>query len=406
MKRVLLIIFFVVFLPVRSFAVELPFSGFLEYGVGARVVDDEASDDEFLLEEARFQVDFLHDGNVGSLQFKADFVYDGIDAESRVELRVVNILVTPVSSIDLKVGRQIITWGTGDFIFLNDLFPKDFQSFFIGRDDEYLKKPSDAIRGTWFGDLLNLDLVWIPVFEPDGFISGERLSFYDFGLGRKAGTRDGVTDPREPDKTLGNSQLAGRLYGIFGGWEAAIYGFRGNGGQPRELDPVEMRLTYPRLEAWGASLRGALLGGIGNAEVSLYRSLDDLDGTDPNVPNSEVRGLIGYSREIISNHAIGLQAYIEHALDFPDTGRIKQDRWWVTLRYTGLLMQQNLILSWFSFYSPNVNDAYLRPKVSYKFSDEVLVTLGGNLFLGKRIDTFFGQLQDNTNIYGRIRYSF
>ena len=51
---------------------------------------------------------------------------------------------------DVSIGRQVQTWGTGDLLFLNDLFPKDFQSFFSGRDDEYLKAPGNAIRITHF----------------------------------------------------------------------------------------------------------------------------------------------------------------------------------------------------------------------------------------------------------------
>jgi hypothetical protein len=39
-----------------------------------------------------------------------------------------------------------------DLIFINDLFPKDWESFFIGRDTEYLKAPSDAAKISLFGD--------------------------------------------------------------------------------------------------------------------------------------------------------------------------------------------------------------------------------------------------------------
>ncbi len=48
--------------------------------------------------------------------------------------------------VNLKIGRQVFTWGTGDYLFINDLFPKDYESFYIGRDDEYLKRPSEAVK--------------------------------------------------------------------------------------------------------------------------------------------------------------------------------------------------------------------------------------------------------------------
>ena len=52
----------------------------------------------------------------------------------------------PSSFYEIKAGRQVLTWGTGDLIFINDRFPKDYESFYSGRDMEYLKVPSDAVK--------------------------------------------------------------------------------------------------------------------------------------------------------------------------------------------------------------------------------------------------------------------
>jgi hypothetical protein len=397
---------FLIFAVASAPAAELPFNGFLEYSAGGRVVSDDSATDDLLLNEVRFQLDLLHDTDAASMEFRVDFVHDWVVDDSYIDIREASILVIPASSVDLKVGAQILTWGTGDFLFLNDLFPKDWQSFFIGRDDEYLKKPAGAVRATWYGETVNLDLVWMPVFVSDTFISGERLSYWDPGQGSIVGPIDGVLDPVDPAKTWSNSQWAGRLFGNFGGVEAAIYGYFGNYGTPDGFDPVIDKAFYPELGSLGASVRGAILGGIGNAEFSWYDSLDDPDGNDPLITNSEYRALVGFSHDLARNQTFGLQGYVEHKLDLPDTSSIDDDRWWITLRYTGLFLQQNLIVSWFSFYSPNEEDAYLRPKVTYKISDEVMTTLGGNIFLGNEPDTFFGQFENNTNVYANLKYSF
>lgn len=387
-----------------AFASEPPFNGFLEVQGGSRVVEDNEAPDDFLLEETRFQMDFIRDSDAAALQFRADFVHDGVEEDDRFDVREANILLTPLESTDLKLGRQILTWGTGDFVFLNDLFPKDWQSFFIGRDDEYLKKPSDAARLTWFGRKFNVDLTWMPLFESDSFISGERISYWG-GQG-KTGPRDGATEPIEPNNTGKNSTTAGRIYWMTGSWEAALYGFRGHYGQPKGFDSARGKPFFPRLESWGASLRGTMLGGVANAETSYYRSIDDLDGDDGTIPNSEIRALAGFSREIASEQSLGLQAYVEHPVEYPAPGHTDRNRWWLTARYTGMFLQQNLTLSLFGFYSPSGDDAYLRPKIGYKLSDQILVTAGANWFVGAHDDTFFGQFEDNTNVYGRIRYSF
>jgi len=397
---------FLIFAVASAQAAELPFHGFLEYSAGGRVVNDDRATDDLLLNEVRFQLDFLHDTDAASMEFRVDFVHDWVVDDTFIDIREASILVIPASSIDLKVGAQILTWGTGDFLFLNDLFPKDWQSFFIGRDDEYLKKPAGAVRATWYGDTVNLDLVWLPVFVSDTFISGERLSYWDPGQGSIVGPIDGVLDPVDPARTWSNSQWAGRLFANFGGVETEIYGYYGNYGTPEGFDPVIDKAFYPELGSLGASVRGAILGGIGNAEFSWYDSLDDPDGSDPFITNSEYRALLGFSHDLARNQTLGLQGYVEHMLDLPDNSGIDDDRWWITLRYTGLFMQQNLIVSWFSFYSPNEEDAYMRPKITYKISDEVMTTLGGNIFLGNEPDTFFGQFENNTNVYANLKYSF
>ena len=51
-------------------------------------------------------------------------------------------------------------------------------------------------------------------------------------------------------------------------------------------------------------------------------------------------------------------------------------------------------------------DAYLKPRVKYKWTDNITVETGANILTGKEIYTFFGQFEDNTNVYTAIRFSF
>ena len=90
----------------------------------------------------------------------------------------------------------------------------------------------------------------------------------------------------------------------------------------------------------------------------------------------------------------------------PGTAVADEDRHVITVRLTKLLMEQNLHLSLFTFYSPSDQDMYLRPKAHYKISDSWAVEGGGNIFVGDEDHTFFGQFEDNTNMYAAMRYSF
>ena len=112
------------------------------------------------------------------MALEGDALYDDYESEIEADIRELSIQGSPGSAVDLKVGRQVLTWGTGDLVFLNDLFPKSWVSFFSGRDDEYLKGPSDAARLTWYSDKINIDAVWTPRFEPDDYLTGARFSFF------------------------------------------------------------------------------------------------------------------------------------------------------------------------------------------------------------------------------------
>jgi len=47
----------------------------------------------------------------------------------------------------------------------------------------------------------------------------------------------------------------------------------------------------------------------------------------------------------------------------------------------------------------------MRPTVSYALDDRWTVFGGANLLAGKDDHTFFGQLENNTNVYAGVRYA-
>ncbi|MDD4103030.1 MAG: hypothetical protein PHU80_10435 [Kiritimatiellae bacterium] len=396
-------------------------SGFWELRGGARLQDD-PREKAASIGETRLQLQYDRAGESVALKVAGDFLYDPVlnahdidleDGDGWFDLRQANLLLRPGDFMDLKIGRQINTWGTGDMLFINDLFPKDWNSYFIGRDDEYLKAPSDSAKAALFSDLANLDLIYSPRFDSDRFIDGRRISYWNGGLGRRAG-RDTTVDANKPDDTFRDDEWAARLYRAVGSYEIAAYGYDGFWKSPAGSDPQSGRAVFPRLQVFGASGRGPFAKGILSLETGWYRSADDLSGDDPFVRNSEVRYLVGYEQELARNLTGGIQYYVEQMLNHDDyqrtlpTGMRTADeyRQVVTLRLTKLLMSQNLQLGVFLYFSPTDHDAYLRPKASYKIDDHWIAEVGGNFFVGKDDHTFFGQFERNNNLYASLRYGF
>ncbi len=384
--------------------------GFYEVRAGYRTRKDPYQKDMSLM-ETRLQVDIDGYTDWADLKFKGDVYGDLVDEQGHFDLREANIFFRPGDAIDVKIGRQILTWGTGDLIFINDLFPKDWQAFFIGRDTEYLKAPSDAAKVSVFSDAVNVDFVYTPQFDSDRHVMGERLSYWDANVQRLAG-RDRLVHTDKPDRWFRDDEFAVRMYKNVDNVELAVYGYWGYWKSPAGQS-LSGAALFPDLNVYGASARGTVGEGIGNVEFGYYDSDDDPGGDDGRIDNSQLRFLVGYTQEMAKDFTAGVQYYIEHMMDYSAYraslmgGRARdQNRHVVTLRLTRLMMNQNLRLSLFTYYSPSDEDVYMRPNLHYKATDNLALELGANVFFGDEPHTFFAQFQNDTNIYAAVRYTF
>ncbi|MCD6353644.1 MAG: hypothetical protein J7M06_05485 [Proteobacteria bacterium] len=404
-----------------AFGLHSDLSGFWEVRAGIRTQND-AHEKDASLGETRLQLEIQKNARIFLFNIISDFIYDPVfdhhsirltEGQGFIDLREANVLLAPLEFMDIKLGRQILTWGTGDMLFLNDLFPKDWKSFFIGRDVEYLKAPSDALKVGVFTGIANLDVVYIPRFDPDRFIEGKRISYWNSSLGRRAG-RNRKVKVIKPDDWFKDSELAIRLSRNVRGYELAAYGYYGFWKSPAGLDPLTSQAIFPDLSAYGASIRGKFFKGIGHLEFSYYLSRDDENGRNPFIKNSEFRNLIGYEQEAARDFTVGVQYYLEYMMDYhtylhnlpQGSKKADEDRHVITLRLTKLLINQNLKLSFFAYYSPSDQDAYLRPLIHYKINDHWSAETGGNIFWGEEDYTFFGQFEKNSNLYAGLRYGF
>ncbi len=342
---------------------------------------------------------------------KIDVFYDAVEKRAELDVREAYIDLT-LGKFDMRIGRQIITWGVGDLVFINDVFPKNWVAFLSGQPLQYLKIGSDAININFFPKLVSLQLILIPFYQADVLPRGERLLAFD--------PLPTITNREEiqPEMTLANTQIAGRLYRYIGNFDFSLYFYKGFWGSPPGmiLDSDESLLTviHPRLNVYGGSLQGAFLNGVLSMEGGYYDSRDDPQGTNPGIENSQIRFLAGYQRALGDNFTLGFQYYGERILDYTEYVQNlpsvfptrKEWRHTLSLRLTQFLKYQTLRISFFAFYSPNEKDYYVNPEVRYDLGSSVWVALGGILLGGKKNYTFFGQFEKNDNVYFVLRYAF
>lgn len=346
------------------------------------------------------------------LFIKTDLSYDHIDENGDAELREGYIDFTS-GRWDIRAGRQVITWGLGDMLFINDIFPKDYEAFFSGRPIEYLKKGVDGVKLGLYPEAASFEFVIIPFFESNKLPETARFKMFN--------PMSGVTntETKEPATNLKDTELSLRAYRNLGGFEASLYLYRGFYRTPSMLpdnlsSPTNILFFYPKLSVYGVSLQRSVLDGVLSLESGYYDSSGDRSGTDAFIPNSQTKFLAGYQRQMAEDFTIGLQYLGEYMHKYSEytenlSGGFPKDpqlRQLASLRLTYFLMHQNLKLSWFSFYGITDKDYLLNPEVKYNFTDHIWGAAGANVFGGNKDTTQFGSLDKNDNMYVQVRYEF
>ena len=407
-----LILVFVFYLPCDVFASDISLHGFLQGNYSADTATSNPDNGGFKLAEERLQIKLEAAKDPFRLFIKTDAYYDHIDKEAEIELREGYLDFTS-SKWDARIGRQVITWGVGDLVFINDVFPKDYEAFFSGRPLEYLKKGVDGIKIGVYPGFASFEIIAVPFFEPNHFPDSKIFWMFD--------PMQSVTnrEKEKPAVTLDNTEIALRVYRDIGGFDASLYFYRGFFRQPSMMPdnlmmPTKLTLFYPKLSVYGASLQGRALDGVLSLEAGYYDSREDKKGADPMIPNSQTRFLIGYQRQVWEDFTVGLQYYGEYMLDYSEyeknlpSGFPKEKRLHdlASVRPTQFLVHQTLKLSFFSFWSFSDRDYLLNPEVKYNFSDHVWAAIGANVFGGGEEWSQFGQLEKNDNVYLQVRYEF
>lgn len=360
------------------------------------------------LNETRLRIDTEYSHDLFELKAVGDGYYDQVLEDLIWKTRELNLAFSPIENLDVKLGRQIMTWGTGDYLFLNDLFSKDWQSFFSGREDEYLKAPSDSVRFTYYLGDYSIDFAYTPEFTSDNYLTGERFSFFS----PIAQSQVAPAENFFVDKT-NQETYAIKLATTINSIELAAYGYKGFWTNPYGVNNAG-KAYFPALYSYGVSARAPLAAGLFNAEFAKYNSMEDANGDLVNVANDQLKFLLGYEQELVKNLTLGVQYYVEKTEDyaafsqssyFPEQ-QVDKYRQMATVRLTHRAMQQKLTSSFFMFWSPSDQDGYVKPSISYRYSDHWLVSAGANIFFGSEDYTFWGQHQKNSNLWLRARYSF
>ncbi|OHC62122.1 MAG: hypothetical protein A2040_00620 [Rhodocyclales bacterium GWA2_65_19] len=386
---------------------DVAFSGFLQQNTAfnTRAANPDGRHYKWLEERAQLKLDAS--GGPWRLLAKGDLAWDHLGRQDQSELRELYVDYT-ASNWDTRIGRQVITWGLGDLVFVNDVFPKDHEALFSGRPLDYLKRGVDAVKLGAYAEFANFELVLAPAFRESSIPDARRFHLYD---PMPAVTTRGTIKPEQGDVGL-------RIYRDVGGWDAALYLYRGFQRTPSMRPdsmtaPTRIDYFYPQLSVYGASASGRAGDGVLSLEAAAYDSRQDRSGSDFAVPNSQTRLLAGYQIQPIEDVSLGFQYYVEHMHNY-DAYRaalpagFPVDRRWshtVTARWTQFFLHQTLRFSVYASYNDSNGDHFANPELRYSFTDKIWGAVGANYYGGKPWGQF-GQLERDDNVYLQVRYEF
>lgn len=388
-------------------AADLSVSGFLQQNTAFNMAGANPDGRDYKWLEERVQLKLDATGSAWRGYFKGDGYYDHLGRGGGGEVREAYVDYS-AGAFDLRLGRQVITWGLGDLVFVNDVFPKDHEALFAGRPLEYLKRGVDAVKLGAYPEFASFEFVLAPTFRESRIPDARRFWLFD--------PMPAVTN-RETAKP-GQGDWALRAYRDVAGYDAALYLYHGFHRTPSMrpdslVAPTRITFFHPELSVYGASLSGRAGEGVLSLEAAYYDSRRDRSGTDFAVPNSQTRLLAAYQLQPWEDFTLNLQYYAERMHDYDayvaslPAGFPVDKRWNHTggFRATQFYLHQTLRFSLYASYNTSNGDYFLNPELRYSFTDRVWAALGANAFGGKPWGQF-GQLARDDNVYLQLRYEF
>ncbi len=330
-----------------------------------------------------------------------DFIFDETDLNAR---EIYWDWAGDVTQV--RTGRQMITWGTGDMLFINDIFAKDWNAYFGGMPMDFLKLPTDAIKFDWYPGATTIETV-IARFDADHAPEAQR---FDIQMPQ-------MPSPiffQTPDDQLDELEYAAKVSRNFSGWDVSGYASRSYWRSPAyQSNDSNTLVSYPRLNTYGASATGQIQNGVFNLEAGYYHSPEDSAGAHPFVQNSQSRLLTGYSRQVWADATLGVQFYVEHMENYSSylatlpTTAIAKNEWnrAATMRFTQFFLHQTLTFNLFNYWGLSDSDRFLQSTVRYAFNDNLWGEIGTNIFSGNP-QGMFGAFDRNDNIYLTLRFAY
>ncbi|WP_373035380.1 DUF1302 family protein [Sulfurimonas sp.] len=337
----------------------------------------------------------------------SDDILDAYKTQARLDDTYVQGKIT--SSLDAKIGRQIVVWGKSDSIRVTDVInPLDNRTPAM-TDIEDLRLSVGMAKFDYYVGAWNLSAMIIP--ENRIMIEAPaRSEFFPVDEVFPSAPNP-FLDLVAPATSIENTQYAFGANGIFSGWDLSFYAADVL-DQKWHINPATMKREVSKVQMLGSAINIATGSWLLKSEIALLNSVKYNSTTDE---KSRLDVLVGFDYMGIKDTTLSVEVANRHIFDYetqmskvvarPDY--VDEDEVQTAVRATRSFYNDTLIVTALLSISGSKwqNGGFARVWMEYDVVDAV----GLNIGIVDYIDgdkPFAGAIRDNDRIFADITFSF
>ena len=320
---------------------------------------------------------------------------------------------------DVRIGKQQVVWGKADGVFITDVVsPLNLTEFLLPDFDE-IRIGVNAVKLDYYIGDHTFEAVWLPQFTPTQkpdknsiwYVQPEFLAPTTFDWSKS-----------EINPSLENSEFFVKYSALTSKIDFELMGgytwddnptmhtnkiMDMSSGQP-VLTGLNITPEHHRLYLAGGSFSTEVKGIVFRGEAAYYHDkyfqTQDPTATEALIQKDYLQYVAGIDFNI-GNTKFSTQFIQKYILDHNELMLNEEFDNMATFLAKHDFLRETLHVELFTYIGLTGEDALIRPKITYDFDNSFSILGGANIFVGDEKGQF-GQYNDNSMIYLKLKYSF
>jgi hypothetical protein len=340
-------------------------------------------------------------------------------------------------SLDIRIGRQQVVWGTTVGMKILDIVNPDDQREYVLDDFADSRIALWMLKAEWSPKVNGtLQFLFIPDFR-NNFIApaGSPFTYRAVTLGaERLAPLEEIgfhvsQENKKPGRSFENSKVGLRWLDVYKGFEYSLNWLHGYEYSPYKnvitgaILPRIIESRYAQVEYWGGSFTktfasGTLRGLTTRGEFVYthgHKNGYGTDGSQEGVAKVDMwKSALVLERYVVTNWLVefqyimmGLSREREKGYRFllgPTQGVMDQVETFLTLMVSTDFFHERLKAKTLVVYGDNY-DWRISPRFDFEVTDKINIAFGGHLFYGHS-DGLNGEFRDNDEVFTELRFGF